>query len=318
MAYTKPYLAVADQLILIKRRGMTVSDDALAQSYLNRIGYYRLSGYWYPFRKSKKLDAGTIVLDDFREGSKFSEIVELYVFDKKLRLALMDAIERIEIALRVQITLELGKRGAGAHRDKAALHTNFVSRPLKGTTETGHQKWLRRHNDAYLNSKEEFAKHFKRKYPNEDPPIWIAAELWDFGAMSVLYSGLKKNDQSAIASFFDVPDFVIMESWLRSLNVARNICAHHSRMWNKATVVQPAWPNPQQCPNLGHIHNNVHALTRVYGIACMCAYFLQSINPNSRWKERFKKVVEEFPQSKIVNLSAAGFPVDWEKTNLWA
>jgi abortive infection bacteriophage resistance protein len=32
---------------------MVISDDALAQSYLNKIGYYRLSGYWYPYRQSE-------------------------------------------------------------------------------------------------------------------------------------------------------------------------------------------------------------------------------------------------------------------------
>ncbi len=297
---------------------MIVSDDALAQSYLNRIGYYRLSGYWYPYRKSVATPTGPRMLDDFRDGTKFSEIVELYVFDKKLRMALTDAIERIEIALRVQITLELGKRGPNAHRDRGALHPNFITRVVRGSTETQHQKWLRLHDDAYLRSKEEFAKHFKTKYPNEDPPIWIAAELWDFGAMSILFSGLRKQDQTNIASFFSIPTFGIMESWLRSLNVARNICAHHSRMWNKASVVQPAWPKPNQAPDLGHIHNKTLAQTRVYGTACMCTYLLRSINPNSHWKDRFKQVVEGFPNSQIINLSSAGFPNDWKNANLWA
>jgi abortive infection bacteriophage resistance protein len=318
MAYIKPYLPVPDQLALMKSRGMVISDDALAQSYLNKIGYYRLSGYWFPYRQSIKSVHGTTVLDDFRENSKFSEIVELYVFDKKLRLLLMDAIERIEIALRVQITLELGKRGPNAHRDRGALHPNFISRAIRGSTETYHQKWLRLHDDAYIRSKEEFAKHFKTKYPTEDPPIWIAAELWDFGAMSMLYSGLKKGDQTTIANFFSIPSFGIMESWLRSINVTRNICAHHSRLWNKASVVQPAWPTKEDCPDLGHIHGNTQAQTRVYGIACVCAYLLRSINPNSLWKERFKILIKAFPTSKIITLAAAGFPDDWEKSNLWS
>jgi hypothetical protein len=37
MAYSKPYLPVPDQLTLIKSRGMTITDDALAQSYLEKI-----------------------------------------------------------------------------------------------------------------------------------------------------------------------------------------------------------------------------------------------------------------------------------------
>jgi abortive infection bacteriophage resistance protein len=51
--YQKPYLNVGDQLARLKARGMGVTDDAKACAYLERIGYYRLSGYWYPFRISK-------------------------------------------------------------------------------------------------------------------------------------------------------------------------------------------------------------------------------------------------------------------------
>lgn len=123
MAYSKPYLPVTDQLLLIKSRGMVISDDALAQAYLNKIGYYRLSGFWFPYRESETIGSKTIVGDRFRSGTKFSEIVELYVFDKKLRLLMMDVIERVEIALRVQITLQLGKRGQHAHRETAALQS---------------------------------------------------------------------------------------------------------------------------------------------------------------------------------------------------
>lgn len=317
MAYVKLYLPVAGQLALIKRRGMVVSDDALAQSFLNRIGYYRLSGYWYPYRQSSGSGSGLTVQDDFRTDTKFSEVVELYVFDKKLRLLMMDIIERIEIALRVQITLELGKFGAHAHRDPNALHTNFQRLSAINSTETKHQKWLRLHDDSFARSKEEFAKHFKNKYPGEKPPIWIAAELWDFGAMSMLYSGMKKSGQDAIARFFGVPSFQIMETWLRSLNVTRNICAHHSRLWNKPNTVQPRWPSAVDCPDLGHIESNIHALTRVYAIACICAHFLKTINPNSKWIFRLKEVTSSFPASKTVHISSAGFPSHWERANLW-
>jgi abortive infection bacteriophage resistance protein len=318
MAYSKAYLTVRDQLALIKSRGMIISDDALAQSFLNRIGYYRLSGYWFPYRESLLSGSKITVTDKFRTGTKFSEVVELYVFDKKLRLLMMDVIERIEIALRVQITLELGKLGAHAHREANLLHPNFQRPSEKGSAESGHQKWLRLHDEAFTRSKEEFAKHFKSKYAGEHPPIWIAAELWDFGAMSFLYSGMRKDGQLAIAKFFGVPSFQIMESWLHTLNVARNICAHHSRFWNKPTPVQPKWPTPMECPDLGHIARNTHSLTRTYAIACICVHFLKTINPNSSWLTRFKDLAATFPNSSIVSIQSAGFPVDWNKANLWA
>lgn len=310
VAYSKPYLPIPDQLQLIKSRGMIVSDDALAQSYLNKIGYYRLSGYWYPYRQSPTADA-------FRPGTKFSEVIELYVFDKRLRLLMMDVIERIEIALRVQVTLQLGQYASDAHRDLNILHPKFSKR-ANPQGEIPHRKWLRLHDEAFDRSKEEFAKHFKNKYPGENPPIWIAAELWDFGAMSMLYSGMRIEDQERVANYFGVPSFQIMSSWLHAINVARNVCAHHSRFWNKPSVVQPKWPTSAACPDLGHVVANTHSQTRIYGMACICAFLLRSINPNSKWRDRLKNLILEFPDSQIVSLKSAGFPDDWDKANLWA
>ena len=50
MPFSKPFLAVPEQLILLKSRGLTITDDIRATAALERIGYYRLSGYWYPLR----------------------------------------------------------------------------------------------------------------------------------------------------------------------------------------------------------------------------------------------------------------------------
>ncbi len=60
------------------------------------------------------------------------------------------------------------------------------------------------------------------------------------------------------------------------------------------------------------------ALTRVYAIACISAFLLKTINPNSSWLRRFKDLAAAFPNSAIVNISSAGFPTDWDKANLWA
>ncbi len=121
MPYNKPYLPVSAQLALLKGRGMGVSDDALAESYLAKIGYYRLSGYSYPYRQSSTINSRIVVSDNFRPGTTFAEIFELYVFDKKLRMLILDAIERIEVALRVQITLVLGAYSPSAHTETPTI-----------------------------------------------------------------------------------------------------------------------------------------------------------------------------------------------------
>lgn len=89
--YTKPYLAIPDQIDLLKSRGMTVADQSKAEEYLQRIGYYRLSAYWHPMRKRDQ-ETGA-VLDEFQPGTTFKEATDLYTFDGRLRLIMLDALD---------------------------------------------------------------------------------------------------------------------------------------------------------------------------------------------------------------------------------
>ena len=82
-------------------------------------------------------------------------------------------------------------------------------------------------------SSEKFIQHNRNKY-GLPLAIWVACEVWDFGCMSVLFSGLPEPEQNDIAKSYGLPadSGSVMVSWLRSLNYVRNACAHHSRLWN--------------------------------------------------------------------------------------
>ncbi|MBK9348070.1 MAG: Abi family protein [Burkholderiales bacterium] len=219
MSYTKPWMSIADQLAQLKSRGMHVSDEAKATDYLERIGYYRLSGYWYDFRmrsayspldpvtggKPKKVRIERPVLDEFKPGTRFHDAVDLYVFDKKLRLLVLDALERIEVALRVDLSHRLGERDAFAYLKPDLFHENFSSKldPTSGLTR--HHEWLTKHAALVARSRETFMVHNKKKY-GLPLAIWVACEVWDFGCMSTLFAGLKSEDQDAIAQAYGVPD----------------------------------------------------------------------------------------------------------------
>lgn len=98
---------------------MIVTDPVKAAAALERIGYYRLSGYWYPFRTMRAGTGRDAAQRDPRRVQarhEFRHVVDLYVFDKRLRLLFLDAIERIEVGLRVDIALLLGARDPCVHR----------------------------------------------------------------------------------------------------------------------------------------------------------------------------------------------------------
>ena len=158
-----------------------MGDENEAVAALERNGYYRLSAYWFPFRKI----VSGVPSDNFLQNSSFEDAMELYRFDKELRILLMDVIERIEIATRVQIALVLGQRDTFAHENPAWFNHRFVSDIVNG--DTGYNKWIGRFNNMVDQSSEEFVTHHKNKYgQTASLPIWIAIELWDFGMTSIL------------------------------------------------------------------------------------------------------------------------------------
>ncbi len=322
--FTKPFLDVRQQVAILTSRGMSITDLAKAHSCLARIGYYRLSAYWYPFRKSVAVvdpitgQQKTQVLDDFKPGTQFPDILDLYVFDKKLRLLVLDALERVEIALRTDIALLLGKRSPTAHRNPGLLHGNFAKRVDQQSRTTLHQKWLGRIDESFARSKEDFVVHFKSKYENQDLPIWISVELWDFGSLSHFYSGLTMNDRATISQRYGVTSLGVFETWLRCLNDIRNICAHHARLWNRPRPSQPKLPAIGELPELDHLHSlPPGALARLYPGLAILQVLLKVINPTSSWSKRLEEHVATLPQTPVIELTSAGFPPDWRTLPLW-
>ena len=93
----KPYTSAHDLVSLLQSRGLTVTDTAKAESYLEYIGYYRLSAYMYPLLQMPKDQ------HRYKPNTTFSQVMMLYRFDKKLRLLIFNEIEKIEVAVRSTI-----------------------------------------------------------------------------------------------------------------------------------------------------------------------------------------------------------------------
>lgn len=331
MAYWKPWLSYDDQLELLVSRGLEVTDRPKALEYLQRIGYYRLSGYWFPFRersgnltlldeqgrkpvKPKKVE--TIALDQFRPGATFENAVKLYVFDKKLRLLSLDALERIEIALRVDISHTLGKIDCFAYLDPALFHPEFSQKLHNSKGTTGHHEWLGKHARLINESKEEFVRHNKTKY-GLPLAIWVACEVWDFGTMSRLYAGMRVEDQDAISAKYGIQSGRIFATWLRSLSYLRNVCAHHSRLWNRNMIDQPKLPAATEVAWVAPFESDGRLRARCFVLLCIARHLLRVVNPNSSWPERLKEHLLDFPDLDHLglNLVAMGAPqgreADW-------
>src|SRR5579862_7295206 len=108
--FEKPPLSIDAQLKRIRSRGVIIQDTDAARHYLSYISYYRFCGYAIEFE-----DGLVNGEKQYREGTTFEQILDCYVFDRKLRLLVIDAVERIEIAIRTIIINELALKYKDAH-----------------------------------------------------------------------------------------------------------------------------------------------------------------------------------------------------------
>lgn len=318
--YAKPHKSFAEQVALLKQRGLTITNDWLAERHLARIGYYRLKDYWHPFRASKpavRANGSRYIefLEDFRPGTQFTHAVRLYVFDKQLRMLMADAIERIEVALRVDVAHTLGQRSPHAHRESQHLDPKRSIAPAGGGLSR-HAKWLQKAEVAEHRAKNDWIKEFLRSH-QRPLPIWMAVETWEFGMLSHLVEISHPSDRQAISGRFGLSDSEVMTSWIRCLAYVRNVCAHHSRLWNHPLVIQPKVPKANQAPLVAHIANYQASRTRVYAAASIAQHFMRIINPNSQWADRLKQHWAAFPSVPALGPADAGFMPAWQTQPLW-
>ena len=209
--YDKPHLTLDEQASLLQSRGMVLDRDQ-AVKWLGMIGYYRLSGYWYPYR----VLADGARTDQFLEATSLEQVVHLYDFDRRLKLLMLDALERIEIGMRCRVVgYTLGLRGPYAYLDPANFERKFARAPAPPKVEPApqpadsdesaeqepapvsrYEEWLAKVDEAQVRSHENFVTHFMTKYDGR-LPTWVVTELLDFGGLSVLYQGMTKADATA-------------------------------------------------------------------------------------------------------------------------
>lgn len=320
-AYARPWKSFADQLELLKARGLHVHDEVRTLAWLQRVGYYRLSAYWYPFRVFRhEQDAATGVIrsvrtDDFMPETTFSDALNLYLFDRKLRGLLIDALERIEVSLRVEVAYRLGKSDTFAHLHEKSFHPTFRNRLDPRTGMTAFAGWQQKHQGLVQRSKEDFVKHYREKH-GPDMPIWVAIEVWDFGAVSQLLSMMNVPDQQDIAARYGDVDWKVFASWVRALSYLRNLVAHHSRVWNRNMVSYPTPPSAAWPAWGGAFEGRRELLTKPFLQLAVVRHLVSVICPGSRWPDRMAAHLAEFPlqtSKRQLSVSDMGAPDGWEK-----
>jgi len=278
---------------------MTFADEDRANRVLSHVNYYRLRAYWLPFEKTWQMQAAQSN-HSFQEGTEFDEIYSLYVFDRRLRVLLLEAIERVEIALRTHWAQVLAEKyGSHAYLKeeifyKKSVYTNCISSL----------------DEELQRSKETFVKHYQSKYTQPSrPPIWAIAELLTLGGLSKWIENINaRQDRQAIAARFQL-DEVVVRAFAHHLTHIRNICAHHGRVWNrKFTLIMTI---PKQPKNLHEQFNRGQIEERkIYNTLVMLSWCIRAINPQTTWPNRVSDLLNT---RSTLELKAMGTLDGWQE-----
>jgi abortive infection bacteriophage resistance protein len=285
---------IQEQIDLLKSREMSFRDIFKANHFLSNISYYRLKGYWYEMQADFENHI-------FHENVYFEDVLDLYNFDRHLRLLVFNAIERIEIALRTKLIYHMSiSYGAKWYMDEIHFHSKYHFNDFLEKIE----------NDIKQSSEEFIVKHYVN-HPDQKPESWKALEVVSLNTLSKLYSNIKPQlpEKSSIANEFGLNSHKDLSSWLRTITFIRNLIAHHSRLWNRVMVNKYSWPNNSRYPLLSYFPNEERR-KKFFPIFSAIIYLNEIISPGNKLKDEFLALVNQYPNTPLYKM---GFPPKWKE-----
>ena len=306
----KPWRDYPSLVRSLKEKGMDVPDEQWAAKKLSQIGFYRLSGFWHPCRKilpplqDSPLQSPPKKASEFQSGTVFDNVIKLYIFDKKLRSLMIDAIERIEIYIRTNISHIIGRQDPMGHENPEFITPKMLEDYFSyGNKRNKWKEWLDTKNKKLSRNREDCIVWHRES--NRQIPIWVAIEAWDFGTMSIYYELIKSTYKIRISRKFELENPNILSGWLKELNTLRNRCAHHTRIWNQKTS------NPIKSggiPFLEEVLREELSKERLFGLICVIWHMLSKIAPNSTWLKKVIETMSSMPILPSCGFSTMGFP----------
>ena len=288
----KPALTYDEQICKLRvGHNLTISDENFAKDILRKVNYYRLSGYGIGLKKDDNKE-------HYLDSITIEHLFKLYCFDSQFKNNLIRTIEQIEIEFRTQIAYHLAiKYGSDALMNEM----NFICKTNKDgdTIYSIVINSLNKEIDRQRNKP--FVKHHIRTY-NGNFPIWVSVELMSFGNLSSLFSILKEEDQKVISNYYDTVS-KYLKNWILCLLEVRNICAHHTRLYN-----MPLKENPRL------YNENIQYIGKPNKIFPILLIIKRILNSNEQWTSLLtdlKKTFDKYKGSYV--LSFMGFPKDWEE-----
>lgn len=288
---SKKFTTIQEQIEILKSRGLSISDEQRASDFLTRNNYYRVSGYSLTLRKN----------DVFDKNAAFESIMDIYECDHELRHILLRHLETIEISVKSAYSYESARvYGPTGYLDSANFTDQKKYAAIMGKAES--QKKARLAHEAYL-------KHFVYDL-KQDIPIWAFTDLLTISDISFLYKISQKEIKAAVAKTMGLhaQGDKLLEKFMHSMTIIRNLCAHGSRLYNRLFEQKPKLSSKDKALLIkkpdGTLDN-----AHLYGFILIMR---QLLTP-----EKFDVLKEELltlsEKYSFVNMEYYGFRDDWKR-----
>lgn len=268
-------------------QNLTIPDQKLALQYITFIGHYRLKGYWFHL-----IDPAT---KQFKTGTTFEMIKDRYEFDREIRAFILEAVERLEVAIRNVLCNFLSL--------KYSPHWYLDSKLFKPVRKFGIGQMLSKiENEVARSGDKKFIAAYYLAYDEPYlPPSWAMSECVTLGMWSRTYKILRDpNDKKSISAKFGINQIEVFESWLHTLTVLRNMAAHHDRFLHHKLGVGPT---NYRAGNIKFADNK-----SVYSALTVAHVLLDSIGFNTTFRQRLIDLQTKYGMGMMQEL---GFPNKW-------
>lgn len=295
MVEYKPFKSIDEQLSLLSDRGLIIDDPTYAKHILTHYNYYRLSGYTLTLRKK----------DKFYPGITFNDIMQIYNFDYDFKYMLLSMLEHIEISLRTHIAYVLGQQ------DKNINHgtVSYLNKANYASAVHFEQMQPEFRSARADNRNEAFIKHHNTKY-NGVLPVWVFVETLSFGTLSRLFASLDVAIKKEICDeYYKGIRYTYIENWLQALVVLRNLCAHHSRVYNRGLSSVPKFSSHdlERLKSFGYQANEIGK--KVFFALLIMDRIFDDNNITKKIINNMDKLTQTYP---FVNLKHYGFKSNWK------
>jgi len=334
--YTKDFKERDELIRQLEVRGLAVPNAADALNFLIRVGYFRSGAYRYVFRQLLSPDEVDERKREYRQdeyipGASFEHVMKLEAFDFKLARVCLEGLLDFEVRVRAAIAHTLAAKNVAAHVSREYLDEQICDQPSGDRTKF--EAWLETCRDAVRSGgeDEDFIAHHLLKYPHQAVPIWAVTEVLSFGKLPFLFDLMQTSDAREVARMFGFVHPRPFGAVLRMMVDLRNVCAHGSRLFNRAFKRSMSLRSHEtQGDLLNHLLEPGFTATpkpnqRLYIYAAALAFMLRSHSSGSGWHMTFKTQVRKLDikllapdgTQLVCPEGNMGFPTDWQSLELW-